>query len=212
MSCLGVGHWWQYPLRRPSPRFNTVNAIAQALDLQFSVLSPLTQFGWGVTATLYPWSAVCIEEIIDPPIDYLVTRRPVDAYRTVNLSRWVAGLTTLSFAPAILTAPNGDSFVPVGSGLQAVKWVGRPSPPSGDYYCQVYGCGLMHEPESGPATQRFRFAFCSPILYNTNFFYSDLYDKLPGLLGVPCTMAILAIQDAAGSPFFATRLVLRSPG
>lgn len=206
-----TAHWWQYPLARPSFRFQSTNKLALDLDAAFEALPPEIQRAWEYLRDVWSWSAECFEAVFGiNPLEF-VQATPKEVYTAVNMNRWQQGLRPIDAPPTVFTVPDGDSIL---LGLPSdfiCTWSGRPSSPPGLFYATVSVKGLNHEPASGPALSRYSFAFGEPILYGVPFSLDPLRDLCPGLWGLPYTSLAVRIMDQGSAPFFGARVGFSQP-
>lgn len=201
-------HWWQYPLAKPSVRFSTVNTLVRQLAQRYDTLSGVLQASWTAAAAAYPWWWYCLPWLFDFPLDFSPTGSGVDAYQGVNAANWCNSLGVSDTPPIGVTLPDHDTLEILPASGFPVYWSGRSAPPGGVYYAHFRCCSLMHEPESGPAMQRYRWAGSLPISYETPLPFSAICSALAGFDSMPFTSVAVTVMDSGGAPWFGQRLNL----
>lgn len=206
-----TGQWWQYPLAAPTYRFTQINNFVRGLDLRFDALSGLTKQQWHDWARRFPWNARCVPWIFDfdPTDSSGVTG--IAAYRAVNAQALLQGLTVTDTPPIGVPLPGGDAFISNLPSDFSVDWVRPGGDPGVPCWIDVRAVALMHEPESGPALQKFKYGFGSPLAYSTPFELSPVFDALPGLQGAPTFVLALSVSGLGSAAFFGVRMVVQNP-
>lgn len=203
-----TAHWWQYPLARPSARFQQVNKLVRDLAWRYARLTPSEQSLWETAAGDWPWWWYCVPWLFDGvPFDTAVGTG-VDAYQGVNASNYCNGLDVADTPPIYTTLPDADTLALVPVTGVSIYWSGRVSAPAGSFVAHVRVCPLSHAPESGPALQRYRWAGAVPISYETPTSIAAVCSRVDGFGSMPFSSVAVAVTDLGAAPWFGRRLAV----
>lgn len=201
-----TGQWWQYPLRAPSFRFKQVNNFIRSLAVQFDELDDDEKRDWKNAAEKWFWFAQCVPWVFE--YDPLKEDAPtaIAAYQGVNAANLLNSLTVVRRPPLETIIKDGDTIIADTSGFRAIRWFGRSTAPSGEFMAHVRGKTAMHEPESGPALQKYTWGMAIPINYNDSTSIASIVDSVPGAETMPFLSVAVTIMQKGSAPFIGQRI------
>lgn len=202
---------WPYPLLRPSPRFNYFNDFVRQLDVRYTTLAPDEQDEWELAAQTWLWWAKCLPWIFDfDPLDQ-APGTGLAAFRGVNCARLTLGMSVIQTPPDVVTVPGADLLLLTDTAPPTVVWTRGSEDPPGDHTLTVYAAALNHEPERGPAVQKYKYAGSVAIAIGESVSLYDILAALGWTSGPSYIALALGLSSSGQPPFFGARLGFQGP-